>query len=83
MATNTENPTAPTLLVVEKDGNLAGKRMLTDDYDAAEARAEQIGGQMFALEPVEPAPFAPVVAIHHVRNLDPFTGLPDLGGDAA
>jgi len=83
MPTTTEG-TSPTMLVLEKGAeNLAGKRLLTDDFDEAAMRADEIGGQVFALEPVEPAPFAPVVAIHHVLNLDPLTGLPLNGPEAA
>ena len=80
MATNTENSTGPLALVLEKDGNLGGRRMLTDDFDVAAERADQIDGRVFALEPVEPAaPFAPVTVMH-VRAA---FGIADLGPEAA
>lgn len=66
-----------TLLIVEKDAaNLAGKRRLTGDFTEATEFAEEIDGQVYALEPIEPAPHNPVPAINHVRSLDPLTGLP-------
>lgn len=74
-----ENST-PVALVIEKDGNLAGKRMLTDDFEEASERAEQIDGRIFALEPVEAdAPFPPVT-VHQVRDL---FGITDPGPEAA
>lgn len=48
------------------DPRLAGKRRLEDDIDHAATIAEQIGGQVFALEAVEPNHFAPKPSIAHV-----------------
>ncbi|WDH77872.1 hypothetical protein PTQ19_10100 [Microbacterium esteraromaticum] len=71
----TENPT---LLVVEKGAaNLAGKRRLTDDMGEAAEFADAIGGQVFELEPVEPAPYVPLAAVQHVSvDGDLLTSLP-------
>ena len=66
----------PTFLAVEtREGraNLAGKRRLVDDFDEAVEVADEIDGQVFALEPVEAAPFQPVPAVRHVQlSGDPF-----------
>jgi len=80
MPTTTEG-TSPTMLVLEKGAeNLAGKRLLTDDFDEAATRADEIGGQVFALEPVEPAtPFAPIT----VLQVRAAFGIADLGPEAA
>ncbi|MBO3663699.1 hypothetical protein [Microbacterium stercoris] len=45
---------------------LAGKRRLAEDIEQATDVADEIGGQVFALEPIEPAPYVPVAAIRHV-----------------
>lgn len=84
MAT-TENPTAPVALVLEKDGNLAGKRMLTTDLDAAVERAGEIDGQAFALELIEPNPaeHPPVSVVRLSESVNPLTGLPFDGPEAA
>jgi hypothetical protein len=47
--------------------NLAGKRRLSDDIDDATVVADEIGGTVFVLEPIEPAPYEPVIAVRHVR----------------
>ncbi|WP_193596118.1 hypothetical protein [Microbacterium sp. YJN-G] len=66
----TENPTA--LVVETRDGRatLAGKRRLLDDFDEAAEVADEIDGQVFALELVEAAPFVPLPAVQHVRLTD-------------
>jgi len=46
--------------------SLAGRRRLDDDIDHAAALADEIGGRVFAIEPVEPNPVAPRPAITHV-----------------
>lgn len=69
----------PTFLAVEThDGRatLGGRRRLLDNFDDAVESAEEMDGQVFAIEPVESAPFAPVAAITHVRlQGDPFTSM--------
>lgn len=73
--------TNPTFLAVEtRDGRatLGGKRRLLDDLDTAVEAADEIDGQLFAIEAVENAPFAPVPAIRHVRIVgDLITAIPD------
>lgn len=79
MATNTENPTAPTLLVLEKGAeNLAGRRRLAGDVDEAAEVAADIDGQIFALEPVEPNPelMPPLRVVPAASNVHPLTGKP-------
>lgn len=49
------------------DPQLAGKRRLADDIERAADVADEIGGQVFAIEPVEPNPVAPMPARSHVR----------------
>lgn len=49
------------------DPQLAGKRRLADDIEHATDVADEIGGQVFALEPIEPNPVAPLPARSHVR----------------
>lgn len=63
----TENPTFLAVETREGRPSLAGKRRLLDDLDEAVEVADEIDGQVYALEPIEPAPFAPVPAINHVR----------------
>lgn len=68
----TEQPTFLAVETREGRASLAGKRRLLDTVEEAADAAEEIGGQVFALEPVETdAPFAPVASIRHVR----LTGL--------
>lgn len=75
----TENPTFLTVETREGVATLAGKRRLTADFDEATGLADEIDGQVFALEPIEPAPFIPVPATTHVRVLsDPITHVPDV-----
>lgn len=63
----------PTFLAIEtRDGRatLGGRRRLLDDFDDAVETAEQIDGQVFALEPVEAVDITPVSASAHVRLID-------------
>lgn len=70
----TENPTFLAVETREGRAHLAGKRRLLDDFDEAAEVADEIDGQVFALEPVEAGPFAPVPAINHVRlQGDPYS----------
>jgi len=50
---------------------LAGKRRLDDDIDHAATLADEIGGQVFAIEPVEPNHVAPKPAITHIALATP------------
>lgn len=63
----TENPTFLAVETHDGHANLGGKRRLLDDFDEASEVADEIDGQVFALEPVEEAPFVPVAAVCHVR----------------
>lgn len=63
----------PTFLAVEtRDGRatLGGKRRLLDDLDEATEVADEIDGQIFALEPIEVVDITPVSASAHVRLID-------------
>lgn len=80
----TENPTFLTVETRDGTATLAGKRRLTDDFDEATGLADEIGGQVYAIEPVEPAPFAPVPAIQVVPAVaDLLTALPSFPDEAA
>ncbi|KDA05547.1 hypothetical protein DC31_13725 [Microbacterium sp. CH12i] len=72
----------PNFLALEtRDGRatLGGKRRLLDDFDEAVEAADEIDGQVFAIEPIEAAPFAPVAAITHVRlSAEPISAIPDV-----
>lgn len=71
---HTENPTFLAVETHEGRATLGGKRRLLDDFDEATEVADEIDGQVFALEPVEPGPFAPVPAVRHVRvSGDPYS----------
>lgn len=65
-----ENPTFLTVETHEGRATLGGRRRLLDDFDEAAEIAEEIDGQVFALEPVEPVEIAPVPAVCHVRLAD-------------
>lgn len=69
-------PRVPAFLAVGSAGdvvNLGGRRGLTDDIDEA-LKIAGVEGVVCEVEPIEPAPYAPVLAIHHVRALDAVTG---------
>lgn len=72
--------TNPTFLALEThDGRatLGGRRRLLDDFVEAVETAEEIDGQVFAIEAIEAAPFAPIAAITHVRiEGEPFGSIP-------
>lgn len=72
----TENPTFLAVETREGRATLAGKRRLLDDFDEAAEIADEIDGQVFAIEPIEAAPFVPVPAVRHVRiEGSPFSSL--------
>ena len=74
----TENPTFLAVETREGRATLAGKRRLLDDFDEAAEIADEIDGQVYAIEPVEAAPFTPVPAVRHVRVAgDLLTAVPD------
>ena len=63
----------PTFLAVETRAGratLAGRRRLLDDLDAAVESAEEMDGQLYALEPVEVVDITPVAASAHIRLVD-------------
>ncbi|WP_417510631.1 hypothetical protein [Microbacterium sp.] len=67
----------PTFLAVEtREGRatLGGKRRLLDDLTEAVEAADEIDGQVFALEPVEVVDITPVSASTHIR----LVGVPGL-----
>ena len=63
----TENPTALVVETREGRATLAGKRRLLDDFTEAAEIADEIDGQVFAIEPIEQAPYTPIPAARHVR----------------
>lgn len=78
MPTN-QNPTFLAVETHEGRATLGGKRRLLDDFDTAAEVADEIDGQVFALEPIEAAPFAPVPAVQHVRITDDLlTAVPEV-----
>lgn len=66
----TQNPTFLTVETHEGRATLGGKRRLLDDFSEAAEVAEEIDGQIFALEPVEAVDITPVSASAHVRLID-------------
>lgn len=59
----------------EGDPNLAGRRRLADNIESATDVADEIAGQVYALEPVEENAFPPVPAITVYERFpdDPIT----------
>lgn len=66
----TQNPTFLAVETHEGRVTLSGKRRLLDDLDEATEVADEIDGQVFALEPVEVVDIAPVSASAHIRLVD-------------
>ena len=75
----TTNPTFLALETHDGRATLGGRRRLLDDFDEAVEAAEEIDGQVFAIEAIEAAPFEPIAAITHVRiEGDPYASFPAL-----
>lgn len=66
----TQNPTFLAVETHEGRATLGGKRRLLDDFDEAAEMADEIDGQVFALEPVEMVDITPVSASTHIRLID-------------
>lgn len=65
-----ENPTFLTVETHEGRATLGGRRRLSGDFEEAAEIAEEIDGQVFALEPVEAVDIVPVPAVRHIRLAD-------------